>query len=133
MLSTLQGSDLVVFGERAGRHAGKWAAEHDFAAPDPERIEAEWSRAIDAALGSPQPCLRLRLAIFENLTARVVTHKTKKGKHSPEHRFFDLSSDDTSQQPPKRPLPLQLISADAAPDNSLKVGLEVIQRMTITI
>ncbi len=34
-------SDLLVFGERAGRHAGKWAAEHDFAVPDAGQIEAE--------------------------------------------------------------------------------------------
>jgi succinate dehydrogenase / fumarate reductase flavoprotein subunit len=34
-------SDLLVFGERAGRHAGKWAAEHDFAIPDAGQIEAE--------------------------------------------------------------------------------------------
>jgi len=34
-------SDLLVFGERAGRHAGKWAKGHDSATPDAGQIEAE--------------------------------------------------------------------------------------------
>jgi succinate dehydrogenase / fumarate reductase flavoprotein subunit len=34
-------SDLLVFGERAGRHAGKWAGEQSFATPDAGQIEAE--------------------------------------------------------------------------------------------
>jgi succinate dehydrogenase / fumarate reductase flavoprotein subunit len=34
-------SDLLVFGERAGRHAGKFAAEQSFATPDAGQIEAE--------------------------------------------------------------------------------------------
>ena len=38
-------SDLLVFGERAGRHAGKWASEHELGTPDASRIDAEVSAA----------------------------------------------------------------------------------------
>jgi len=34
-------SDLLVFGERAGRHAGKWAKGHPLGTPDAGQIEAE--------------------------------------------------------------------------------------------
>ena len=34
-------SDLLVFGERAGRHAGKWATVHSSGTPDAGQIEAE--------------------------------------------------------------------------------------------
>ena len=34
-------SDLLVFGERAGRHAGAWANDHDLGTVEPRQIEAE--------------------------------------------------------------------------------------------
>jgi succinate dehydrogenase / fumarate reductase flavoprotein subunit len=50
-------SDLIVFGERAGRHAGKWAAGCDFAAPDAAQIEAEAREAEEpfARVGGEGP------------------------------------------------------------------------------
>ena len=38
-------SDLLVFGERAGRHAGQWAAEQNLGTPEAGQIEAEVKEA----------------------------------------------------------------------------------------